>query len=80
MQHYIRRGLAGRYRSSSDDLGEQFDPTRYSGLINVSQSSNVTQTMKDRAFRTEHLENQLSTRVGYENITAYENTTSLFER
>lgn len=80
MQHYIRRGLAGRYRSSSDDLGEQFDPTRYSGAINVSQSSNVTQSMKNKTFRTEHLANQLSTREGYETISNYTNDTSLFER
>ncbi len=79
MQHYVRRGLAGRYRSSSDDLGEQFDPSKYAGEVNVSQSSNVTQTMKNGTFRTEHLADQISTREGYENITAYTNETSLFE-
>lgn len=79
MQHYIRRGLAGRYKSSTDDLGEQFDPTGYSGSINVSQSSNVTQTLINRTFKTTHVGDQKSSRTGYENITAYNSSSGLFD-
>lgn len=37
MQMYIKRGLQGRYRQASDDIGEQFSPS--------TSSSNITTTI-----------------------------------
>ncbi len=78
MQHYVRRGLSGRYKSSSDDLGEQFDPSSYSANFNVSQSSNVSQTYLNKTYKTTHRANQESTRTGNETLGAYANDTDLF--
>ena len=39
MQHYLKRGVAGKLRSSTDDIGEQYDPTRHTGsYTQISQS------------------------------------------
>ncbi len=42
MQHYVKRGVAGKLRSSSDDIGDQFDPVRHKGQFTVTSSSLVT--------------------------------------
>ncbi len=78
MQHYVRRGISGRYKSSSDDLGEQFDPSSYSANFNVTQKSNVSQTLVNRTYETKHLSDQTSVRAGNETLDAYTNTTDLF--
>ncbi len=31
MQHYVKRGLQGRWKASVDDLGEQYDPRYVNG-------------------------------------------------
>ncbi len=78
MQHYVRRGLAGRYKSSTDDLGEQFDPSVYTASLNISQNSNVTQTMINGTSKTSHRADQTSSRTGNETVGAYTNSTDLF--
>ena len=71
MQHYVKRGYAGRLRTASDDMGGQFDPGRYTGSFNITQSSNVTQTLINRVSLTNHIEDQISQRTGAENVTAW---------
>lgn len=78
MQHYVRRGLAGRYRSSSDDLGEQFDPTAHGGVITINQSSDVRQTLINGTFETKHNKDQKSLRTGNESISNYSSGADLF--
>lgn len=78
MQHYVRRGLAGRYKASSDDLGESYDPSKFSSDYTIEQSSNVRQTIiadrdlqENRTSGTEHLANQTNKKTGNEGITAW---------
>lgn len=46
MQFYVKRGLQGRLRQSSDEIGEQFSPTRTTSLTttitNIGSTENVT--------------------------------------
>jgi hypothetical protein len=81
MQHYVRRGFAGRVRTASDDMGEQFDPYRYTANWTINQASNVEQTVDPdtRASRTEHNTAQTSLRTGGEAIGAYESSDDLFD-
>lgn len=79
MQHYVRRGLSGRYKSSSDDLGEQFDPASYSANFNVTQQSNVSQTFLNGTSLTTHKAAQSSIKTGNETLEAYTNTSNLFD-
>jgi hypothetical protein len=71
MQHYVRRGYAGRLKSASDDLGEQYDPTAYTGTFAVSQSSRVTTTVQDRVSNQYHAAPQTSTRTGSETVDGW---------
>lgn len=42
MQTYIKRGISGRWKSSVDDMGEQYDPRL--------SSYSLRQTMESNAF------------------------------
>jgi len=71
MQHYVRRGLAGKYKSSSDDLGEQFEPAKYTATFTVGQTSNVKQAVADRVAATTHNTVQQSVKTGTESVAAW---------
>ncbi len=52
MQSYIKRGMQGRYKSSVDDLGEQYDPRYVNGYTlhtYQSASNSVIQTVPGAA-------------------------------
>ena len=80
MQHYIRRGLAGRYRAASDDIGEQFDPSAYTANYTINQSSATQQTVTDRVTRTEHTADQISKRDGTEDVEAWGEDQDIYSR
>ena len=44
MQLYMRRGVAGKLRSSTDDVGEQFSPTAYTGTFETKTGGTTTDT------------------------------------
>ena len=68
MQHYVRRGYAGRLKSASDDLGDQYDPTAYTGNFLVNQTSSVRTTVANRVTNVSHCTMQVSSRTGNERI------------
>lgn len=83
MQHYVRRGYAGRLKGAADDLGDQYDPTAYSGNFTVRQVSNVRTAIQDKVTNTIHLTDQTSTREGNETVEAWvanAASSTLFER
>jgi hypothetical protein len=80
MQHYVKRGFAGRLKSASDDMGEQFDPHVYKGEFTVTQSSETHQTVKNRETRTQHLKDQISKKTGKEDIAAWEEDEDLYSK
>lgn len=80
MQYYVKRGYAGRLKTASDDMGEQYDPTVYSGYFNTVQSSRVAQTVLDRTSRTEHLDAQISTKIGNETVNAWTENENLYKQ
>jgi len=83
MQHYVRRGYAGRLKSASDDLGDQYDPTAYIGNFSINQQSTVRSTVINRATGTYHCADQISSRRGSETVTnwmANAASNTLFDR
>ena len=81
MQHYVRRGFAGRLKSASDDMGEQFDPVNYTANWEIEQDSNVRQSYEvGGATRTEHLTDQVSSREGTEDIVGWQKDEDLFSK
>lgn len=45
MQHYIKRGYAGKLKESSDDMGEQFDPSAYTATYTKTKTSEVNEVV-----------------------------------
>jgi len=78
MQHYVKRGFAGRLRTASDDMGEQYDPTGHTGSLTFTQHSLVTQAVKDRVSTSTHVDNQTSTKAGTETVAAYDSADNLY--
>ena len=40
MKDYVKRGIQGRWRSATDDLGDQYDPQYVNALTNYSTQVN----------------------------------------
>jgi hypothetical protein len=79
MQYYVKRGLAGRLKQHSDEIGEQYDPTTYSGDFVIHQESSTRQTVQDRESKTEHVGDQVSERTGSETIGAWQEDEDLYK-
>jgi len=72
MQMYIKRGYAGRLKSSTDDMGEQFDPNFYTADFDIEQHSDTQQTIVNRETNTTHNDDQTNTKTGEEKIGAWD--------
>jgi len=46
MKDYIKRGIQGRWKSSADEMGDQYDPQSVNSDINYSIQSNSTSTVQ----------------------------------
>ena len=80
MQYYVRRGFAGRLKTATDDMGEQYDPTGYSGSFAINQTSNTRQRITNVVSNTSHLADQVSTRTGSENVIGWAADANLYGR
>ena len=72
MQVYIKRGVQGRLRESSDQIGEQFSPG-YTVSNQTTYSYSNTQELTDAYSTTTQIQNQFQNRVGWENVMAASN-------
>lgn len=80
MQYYVKRGYAGRLKSASDEMGEQFDPTSYSGSYTTTQHSKATQEVKNRVTTTKQLDEQTNIRTGSETVSAWSEGEDIFKK
>lgn len=71
MQIYIKRGIQGRLRSSSDDIGEQFSPGRTTSLYTYKSDYTALETVADLATKTE-VQTQKQERIGSETVETEE--------
>ena len=69
MSHYIKRGMQGRWKSSIDDMGDQYDPRLADSTMNytvVSNSSTDVETVEDTdGFWTRRRDNTNSVTTTY---------------
>ncbi|MFA5118831.1 MAG: hypothetical protein WC695_08290 [Candidatus Omnitrophota bacterium] len=74
MQIYVKRGLQGRLRQATDDVGDQFSPgnTNYhyitNSFVNSDETSSGGSYLTNAVPSTTTLSNQLQNRTGNENI------------
>ena len=64
MQSYVKRGIQGRWKTSIDDFGEQYDPHNTNSIMNysmISNSSTRLKTIQDtNGYWTQRLDNSAS--------------------
>lgn len=53
MNTYIKRGLQGRFRSASDDIGDQYSPGNTNVVMNTVVSATQTETFTGGVSRTD---------------------------
>lgn len=80
MQHYVKRGYAGRLKSAADEMGEQYDPTAYSANFAINRQSNITQSVQNEITATTHRADELNTRTGNETVNAWTTNEDLYNR
>jgi hypothetical protein len=72
MQWYIKGGYQGKLRSSSDDMGNQFSPTKTTGVI-FTRYNNSTQndvTLMNTGVTTTNYDHNI-TKDGNETLTGF---------
>ncbi len=67
MQVYLKRGIQGRMRESSDQIGDQFSPG-YTVSNRVTQTASTTREIADAYSTTTQILNQSQTVTGAENV------------
>lgn len=67
MQVYLKRGIQGRVRESSDQIGEQFSPG-YTVSNRTTYTYSNTSELSDAYSTTTQVYNQWQNRVGWENV------------
>jgi len=55
IQIYIKRGIQGRLKSATDDIGEQYSPGNTNYIRTVQSSSHTNETFLDGVTRSELL-------------------------
>jgi hypothetical protein len=69
MQVYLKRGVQGRMRESTDQIGDQYSPG-YTISNKIKRSNSNSTERSDRWQTTTTIQNQ------YQNVTGYENVMS----
>ena len=72
MQVYLKRGIQGRMRESSDQIGDQFSPG-YTVSNRVTNTASTTREIADAYSTTTQIINQTQTVTGAENVMSAAN-------
>jgi hypothetical protein len=79
MSAYLKRAVQGKFKDTSDGIGEQYSPQRSRAHINISINSNVTTESRvegdglDARSVAETRANEVTTRRGNEEIPTHVN-------
>lgn len=68
MSVYIKRGVQGRLRQASDDIGEQFSPGYTTSNITTNTSATVHENRFEDGTSSTNTESQWQNRSGWENV------------
>ncbi len=71
MQFYVKRGWEGKLKTAADDMGEQFEPAKFTANYNLNSQSGVRQTVQNRITTTTHTQNAQNTKTGQDAVTAW---------
>lgn len=69
MQAYIKRGVQGKLRSSTDEIGEQYSPGYTTGSYTTTTGSTSTEVVAPGGATTTGITRGSQNRTGSENVT-----------
>ena len=72
MQTYLKRGVQGRMRESSDNIGEAYSPGYTTSAMVYTSASTITETVSGAAGTSVTEVDSESDRVGEEHIPEYD--------
>ena len=67
MKDYVKRGIQGRWKSATDDLSSQYDPTHINSVINYSTQINSTSSVSVQKDSLDGVAGQWTTREDLSN-------------
>ena len=70
MQFYVKRGWEGKLKTAADDMGENFEPAKFTANYNLNSQSSVSQTVLNRVSRT-NTNNAQSTKTGADHVATW---------
>ncbi len=76
MQIYMKRGVQGKLRSATDDIGEQFSPSAYKAKFTTVQKSATSDTLHAGAQVAGESKSQTTSSDGIDNISTTRTSTS----
>lgn len=71
MQTYLKRGVQGRMRESSDSIGEAYSPAYTTSAMTLTSKSTTQSTVLNGVTKTD-IKSSTDDRVGQENIPEYD--------
>lgn len=79
ISNYIKRGLQGRWKAATDDLGDQYDPTVANTLIEYKLETTATTTIRSvpdttlngQITRRDDVSTTVETKNGYISVGSY---------
>lgn len=67
MQNYVKRGIQGRWKSATDDFGDQYDPQYVNSYINFTTQTNAQSIVNVANGTVDSVQGQWTTRVDSSN-------------
>ncbi len=78
MQIYLKRGLSGRFKASTDDIGEQFDPQKFTSSYTTTSEGATTETVSGGVTRSEVSTDEETQVTGDETLDAWDDSEDLY--
>lgn len=80
MQMYVKRGMSGRVKHASDELGEQYDPTAFSANYTTVSHSKRNETLISSGKTTSKLtDEEYTRRNGTESVSSWSANESVYD-
>lgn len=79
MQMYVKRGMSGRIKSSSDELGEQYDPTAFGANYTTVSHSKRNETLSGGTTTSKLTEEEYTRRNGTETVSNWSANASVYD-
>jgi hypothetical protein len=80
MQYYVKRGWEGKLKGAADDMGDQFEPAKYTANLNFHSSATVKQDVNTGVSTTTHQVDALSHKDGTEALATWDTSKDVYEK